>query len=45
MNLVDYNQVNDSSDNKPKIDNIISMSNNPVKYPLPILTMTLRGVK
>ena len=42
-NPLGYIQLYDTVDKKLKFDSIRSVANNPVKYPLPILTISLKG--
>ena len=42
---INNNQVNDAVNNKLEFDSSNSLSNNPVKDPLPIVTVILRGGK
>ena len=43
--LVDYNQINYFIENQLEFDSISSLENNPVKDPLPIVTIILREWK
>ena len=43
--LVDYNQLSGIIDNKPKFDSSSSLSISPVKEPLTVVTISLRGGK
>ena len=40
-----YNKLNDVIENELKFDSSNSLANNPIKYPLPIVTIRLRGGK
>ena len=44
-NVKYYNKVNDVIDNELKLDCNPSLSDSPVKYPQPIVTIRVRGFK
>ena len=44
-NLVRYNQLNGVVENELKFDSSSSLANNTVKYPPPIVNVSLRGGK
>ena len=44
-NIIDYNQLNASVDNKPKFDSSGRLANIPVKNLQPVVTISLKGGK